>query len=279
MQLYRVGLARIAAITVVVGGLSFLTSFGHCAASADQLDDLRLKFALKAAFSLDPYLRVLPVTFTVEQGRVTVSGQVGIPVQKRLVMRKVYEIVDSSAVVDRVSIGHGKPAEARGKRITAHPVRDGRMALAVRRRLKNAADITIRDLRVAVSDGVVALNGKVDTLTDKEEAGRLAGEVPGVLRVINNLRLRGEPPLDDRPASPDRSWKGKLHDAMMLVRARRALAANGELAPYRIRVGVRNGIVTLKGEVPDEEKLLLAEQAIIELTGIVGVVNELRVKQ
>ena len=54
MQLYRVGLARIAAITVVVGGLSFLTSFGHCAASADQLDDLRLKFALKAAVSLDP---------------------------------------------------------------------------------------------------------------------------------------------------------------------------------------------------------------------------------
>jgi hypothetical protein len=31
--------------------------------------------------------------------------------------------------------------------------------------------------------------------------------------------------------------------------------------------------------VPDEEKLLLAEQVIIELTGIVGVVNELRVKQ
>ena len=107
MQLGRVGLARVVVISVLVCGPVFLSPFGHRAAGADPVDDLRLKLVLKTAFSLDPYLRALPITFTVEECIVTVSGQVAIPMQKRFVMRKIGGIVDSSVVVDRVRIGHG----------------------------------------------------------------------------------------------------------------------------------------------------------------------------
>jgi osmotically-inducible protein OsmY len=194
-------------------------------------------------------------------------------------MRKIGEIVDSSNVVDHLTIGRGGPAKSPTERVDANVLKDARLALAVRRKLKEGSGVTVRDLRVVASDGVVTLKGEVNAATDKEEAGRLAGEVNGVLRVANNLKLPGEQPSSYREASPDRSWKGRLHDTATLLRARRVLARNSELAPYHITVEVRDGMVTLKGEVPDEEKVLLAEQLIKDLTGIVGVVNELHVKQ
>lgn len=259
--------------------LSFISPVGHRALSADPFEDLWLKMAVKTALSLDPYLRVLPITITVEEGIVTVAGNVDLPMQKRLAMRKIGATVDSGSVVDRLVIGRGGPGGPPAERVDARILRDAKLALEVRRKLKEGSGVTVRDLRVASSEGAVTLNGEVNTAADKEEAGRRAGEVNGVFRVTNNLRLPGQEPSSDRQALPDRSWKGKLHDKMTLLRARRVLARNSEIAPYRIRVGVRDGIVTLKGDVPDEEKVALAEQLITDLTGIAGVVNELRVKQ
>ncbi len=282
MQLDRVGLSRMIGAAALVCCLSFISPVGHRALSADPFEDLWLKVAVKTALSLDPYLRVLPITITVEEGIVTVSGNVDLPMQKRLAMRKIGATVDSGRVVDRLVIGRGDPGGPGGppaERVDARILRDAKLALEVRRKLNEGSGVTVRDLRVAASDGAVTLNGEVNTAADKDEAGRLAGEVKGVFHVTNNLRLPGEEPSSDRQALPDRSWKGKLHDKMTLLRARRVLARNSEIAPYRIKVEVRDGIVTLKGEVPDEGKVALAEQLITDLTGIAGVVNELRVKR
>lgn len=279
MQLSRVGFTRIAVAAALICVPLFLSPSGHRPAGADPLEDLRLKLALKTAFGLDPYLGVLPITITVEEGSVTVSGHVDLAMQKRLAMRRIGEIVDSSDVIDRLGIGLGEPAEIPAERVDANALKDAKLALAVRRKLKEGSGITVRDLRVVASDGAVTLDGKVNTPTDRGKAGRLAGEVDGVLHVTNNLKLPGEGSSSYREALPDRSWKGRLHDTITVVRARRVLARDSELAPYRIRVEVRDGIVTLKGEVPDEDKVLLAEQLISDLTGTAGVVNELRVTE
>jgi osmotically-inducible protein OsmY len=254
-------------------------SFVSPALSADPLEDLWLKLAVKTALSLDPYLRVLPITIAVEEGIVTVSGHVALPMQKRLAMRRIGATVDSGSVIDRLVIGRGDPGGQPSERVDARVLRDAKLALAVRRKLKEGSGVTVRALRVAASDGGVTLNGEVNTAADKDEAGRRADEVDGVFHVTNNLRLPGEAPSTDRQGLPDRGWKGKLYDKTTLLRARRALARNSNLAPYRIKVEVRDGIVTLRGEVPDEEKVALAEHLITDLTGIAGVVNELRVKQ
>jgi osmotically-inducible protein OsmY len=279
MQLGRVGLARILVAAALACGLFFIFPFGQRTLSADPFDDFRLKLALKTAFSLDPYLRVLPITITVEEGVITVSGRVDFPMQKRLAMRKIGEIADSSNVDDRLGIGLGGPDERSIERVDANALKDAKLALAVRRKLKEGSGITLRDLRVAASDGAVTLDGKVNTPADKGKAGLLAGEVDGVVRVTNNLRLPGQEPSSRREVLPDRSWKGRLHDTATAVRARRVLTRDSELAPYRIRVEVRDGIVTLKGEVPDEDMVILAEQLINDLTGIAGVVNQLRVTE
>jgi len=275
MQLCRAVLARMMRAAALVCCLSFISPD----LSADPLEDLWLKVAVKTALSLDPYLRVLPITIAVEEGMVTVSGNVDLPMQKRLAMRRIGATVDSGSVIDRLVIGRDAPGGPPAERVDARVLRDAKLALAVRRKLKEGSGVTVRDLRVAASGGGVTLNGEVNTAADKEEAGRRAREVDGVFRVTNKLRLPGEGPSSDRQGSPDRSWKGRLYDKTTLFRARRVLARNSELAPYRIKVEVRDGIVTLKGEVTDEEKVVLAEQLITDLTGIAGVVNELRVKQ
>jgi osmotically-inducible protein OsmY len=236
-----------------------------------------MRLAVKAAFSLDPYLRVLPITITVKPHSVTIEGQVYTPMQERLALRKLNGIVGSSNVTNRLTIGKGDHAKTTPERIDAGILRDAKMALAVRKKLKTARNLTVRNLRVTASDGVAVLHGEVDREADKNRALTLARDVDGVLSVVNRLTLPGEPPPDETSPSPDGSWKGKVHDIATLFRARRTLARSGELSPHRIEVSVRNSIVTLNGEVPAEEKLLLAEHLIRQLSGVDGVVNELQV--
>jgi len=115
MQLWPVALVSIVAAVLLICEPFALGPFAQRVLGLDHLDDFRLELALKAAFSLDPYLWVLPVVLSVEQGRVTVSGQVDLPIQKRFVMRKISEIVDSSAIVDRVSVRLDPASEARAR--------------------------------------------------------------------------------------------------------------------------------------------------------------------
>jgi hyperosmotically inducible protein len=46
-----------------------------------------------------------------------------------------------------------------------------------------------QQIRVQTKNGVVYLNGKVDTPTERAEIASLAGEVPGVNKVQNDLYL------------------------------------------------------------------------------------------
>lgn len=56
-----------------------------------------------------------------------------------------------------------------------------------------AADSLTQAIQVEVEtyDGVVQLSGFVDSMEKKQRAEKIASEVSGVKRVINNLALRG----------------------------------------------------------------------------------------
>ena len=270
---------RIVAIIVLSCGLFLLMPFDQRVATADPVDDLLLEAAVKAAFSLDPYLWSLPVTVRVSDGCVTVSGKVDHPTQKSLVMRKIRDVVDSAAIVDELKFcSAGRPDTLQsGARL--HVMADIRTAIVVRKKIGKGSNVAVHDLRVRVTNGAVMLDGEVETSADKMEIGRLASKVKGVVRVTNNLRVHGERSADEPAARTEPSWKGKLHDALIAAQARRTLAGNDELASSSINLDVRNGVVTLSGEVPDEDKLFLAGQLVGKLRGVADVKNELQLKQ
>ncbi len=68
-----------------------------------------------------------------------------------------------------------------------------------------------------------------------------------------------------------------LTDGWFWVKARAALLAADDLEESGINVDVNNGMITLRGTVPNQEQVKKADAAVKGLSGIKGVQNQLKV--
>jgi osmotically-inducible protein OsmY len=131
--------------------------------------------------------------------------------------------------------------------------------------LKWDPDIAPDDIAVGVKDGVVALTGFVRSYAQKWEAERAAKRVNGVRGVANDIEVR-LPSIDERP-DPEvaRDAVQQLHYQL----------------PYsseNIKLTVKNGWVTLEGEVEWQYLRERAEEAMRRVRGVKGVTNLITLK-
>ena len=126
-------------------------------------------------------------------------------------------------------------------------------------------DIEATDIAVSVKDGVVTLAGFVRSYGEKYEAERAAKRVAGVVGVANDIEVR-LPSMDERP-DPEIA-----RDAITAIRTQLPLSAE------RIKVVVRNGWITLEGEVEWNYQRETAESAVRNVKGVKGVVNSVQLK-
>jgi osmotically-inducible protein OsmY len=126
-------------------------------------------------------------------------------------------------------------------------------------------DIDATDIAVSVHNGVVALTGFVRSYIHKYQAEADAKRVAGVIAVANDIEVR-LPEIDERP-DPDI--------------ARDAVARIKSELPYsweKIRAIVKNGWLTLEGEVEWNYQRARAEEVVRRVRGLKGVTNNIEVK-
>ncbi len=142
---------------------------------------------------------------------------------------------------------------------------DSEIKRDVEEELHGDPDIDATDVGVAVRDGVVALTGFVRSYSQKWDAERDAKRVSGVRGVANDIEVK-LPVLNEKP-DPDI--------------ARDAVAALKDNLPYsseNITVTVKNGWITLEGEVEWNFQRERAESAVRRIRGVRGVSNLIHVK-
>jgi osmotically-inducible protein OsmY len=121
------------------------------------------------------------------------------------------------------------------------------------------------DIAVTVNNGVVTLAGFVRSYVQKYQAEAAAKRVAGVVGVANDLEVR-LPGIDERP-DPEI--------------ARDAIARIKNELPYsweKIRVIVKNGWLTLEGDVEWNYQRQRAEEAVRRVRGVKGITNSIEVK-
>ena len=126
-------------------------------------------------------------------------------------------------------------------------------------------DLKSTDIAISVKDGVVTLAGFVPRYIDKYEAEKAAKRVAGVLAVANDIEIR-LPAVDERP-DPEI--------------AREVVTALKNQLPFsheRIKAVVRNGWVTLEGDVERQYQRQTAERAVRHLKGVKGIINDIKIK-
>ena len=126
-------------------------------------------------------------------------------------------------------------------------------------------DLDATDIAVSVKDGVVMLTGFVRSFTDKYEAEAAAKRVDGVVAVANDLEIR-IPSVDERP------------DPEIARDAAASLKSQLPISYENIKVIVKNGWVTLEGEVEWNYQRDYAERAVRWIKGVKGVSNLIRLQ-
>jgi osmotically-inducible protein OsmY len=116
---------------------------------------------------------------------------------------------------------------------------------------------------VAVKDGVVTLAGAVPSLWMKLEAEKAAKRIYGVRGVANDIQVH---------------LIAKRTDSEIARNAVEELESHFLIPSDKIKVLVRQGWVTLEGEVRWHFQRRLAESAVRKLEGVTGITNELRLR-
>src|SRR5882757_4310276 len=121
-------------------------------------------------------------------------------------------------------------------------------------------DIDATDIAVSVKKGVVTLTGFVKSYTDKFEAEAAAKRVSGVVAVANDIEVR-MPSVDERP-DPEIA-----RDAVAAIKSQLPISSE------HIKIVVKNGWVTLEGQVEWQYQRQTAESAVRRIKGVKGVSN------
>jgi len=131
--------------------------------------------------------------------------------------------------------------------------------------LKWEPAVNAAHIGVSAKDGVISLNGHVSSYGEKYAAVQAAERVYGVKGVANELEVRL---VGDT----------KRTDEDIAAACVSALEANYSVPDPKITAVVRDGWVTLDGEVEWRYQKDAAERSIRDLTGVKGVANNVKIK-
>lgn len=231
--------------------------------------------AVRAALESEPAVDLHHNAIDVEarDGLVTLHGEVGDIVAKRLAPHLVAAVPGVHGVLDRLRV---TPSETRGdgaildhlySALTQEPCF---RSYAIEVRAQNRPELgtgprdgDVGSIVIGVADGVVTLEGHVESLTHKRLADVLAWWVTGTVDVDNRLRV----------VPPEQDSDDEITDAVRIV-----LEKDPWLDASQIRVRTQERQVTLEGLLHSREQKEMAEWDVWYVLGVHGVVNNIEVR-
>lgn len=229
---------------------------------------------VQGALEREPRVNIhrFPLRMDYQDGAVLLEGEVEDIAAKKLALELVAAVPGVKGVVDRLRVA---PGERRGdgairdsaaryflqvpefRRYTLRARTNGRLDT-----LREAGPEAPGQLQIEVTDGVIVLEGEVESQPHRLFAGAVAWWTPGRRDVLNALEVR--PEYEERDE--------EVAEALRLV-----LEADPLVNADQIRPNCGGGVVTLEGSVPTVEQRRRAELDAWAMSGVDRVVNRLSV--
>ena len=132
-------------------------------------------------------------------------------------------------------------------------------------------------IKVDLAGNKVILTGEVSKRATEELAEEVALAVPGVRKVDNRLKVVDKPEATGKVERAVRDAAREVDEAMIESRVKIAIANEVGSRVTRIEVEATDGVVSLRGTVPDGERRDLAVRAAKSVPGVTKVVDLLKV--
>ena len=143
---------------------------------------------------------------------------------------------------------------------------DMKLKKAIEEELEWEPSVSAEHIGVAVEDGVVTLTGYVRTYAEKLAAENVTRRIKGVRGIAEEIEVRF---LSDKKTADDQIAK----------RALDVIEWASTIPSDAVQVMVRNGVVTLTGNVDWFYQKDDAEAAVRKLSGVRAVINDIKIKQ
>ena len=209
-----------------------------------------------------------------DDGTLVLEGETENIAAKKLAVELAASVLGIAGIVDRLRV---VPAQRMGDGQIRDHVRDALVgepafencAIRVRsddRQMPGTEPTSASDysIAIAVSEGVVTLDGRVGSVSHKSLAGALAWWVPGSRDVINRLEI----------TPPQASSDDEITEAVVVV-----LETDPLVNAESIQVTTRNSVVTLEGTALSDSQKEMAEMDTWYVYAVHKVINRLAVRQ
>lgn len=131
--------------------------------------------------------------------------------------------------------------------------------------LKYEPSVKVTDIGVLVKDGTVTLNGNATSYSEKWQAVTAAKRVVGVRAIADDIKVK--------------LWDSFVRtDGDIAAAAANQIKWSTSIPAGTVKVTLRDGWLTLEGEVGWWYEKNAAEDAVEDLTGILGVTNLITIK-
>lgn len=218
---------------------------------AKQWTDEELKAAVVGELDWTPSVDPTHIGVGVDDGAITLSGEVESLAEKHHAERAVLRVRGVSAVANEIVVRHREGAP-----------NDADIAREASEALERAVDVPRDAVKAVVKDHTITLSGTVHWQYQREAAERAVRYLRGVTAVSDKIALKTVPMVS--------GVKKAINSA---------LVRNAQLDSNNIRVtSSPEGVVTLKGIVQSAAERRQAQYAAWSAPGVNAVVNELRIE-
>ena len=170
-------------------------------------------------------------------------------------------------------------ARAADEGLREQEVSDARLEKAIRLALLEKLGRDGMGIKVDVDHGRAKLTGQVDKRSTQDLAEEVAKSVPGVQDVDDDVTNRDEAAA---PATPVAKAVGhaerKVDDAVLEMRVGKHLLEEIGRYALDLEVEASDGVVSLRGTLPDRERKSLALKAAEGVSGVRKVIDLLKVQ-
>jgi hyperosmotically inducible periplasmic protein len=122
---------------------------------------------------------------SVKEGVVTLGGQAGTEAQKELTAEYVQDVPGVKEVINDLHVVKG----ALDTETIGQIIDDASLTAQVKISLLGHRSTSLLNTEVVTKGGVVTLKGKAENAAEKDLVSKLAADIKGVVRVVNNMQL------------------------------------------------------------------------------------------
>ena len=156
----------------------------------DEARDAWIHGSAQTSLMLNTNLNAFRISSSVEDGVVTLEGEVATSTDKALAEELVEGIDGVSRVNNNLEVRDEDDDDDDDNGGVRATLNDGRIFTVLKSRLLMSGDVSGRDIEVEVDEGVVTLSGEVENRSERDLAVEMARNTNGVADVRDNLTVR-----------------------------------------------------------------------------------------